>query len=258
MMRLAVFADVHGNLPAFDAVLGDMESGGEFDEIWCLGDIAALGGQPQECIDRLAGLQARYGEARCKVIGGNTDRYLVTGERFAFAPPQDAADFPAYRANILSMSAIYEWNMARLSWAGFQALQKLLGKELRLSVAGYGQVIGFHAIPGNDEAMALRPDSADEAAADALLDRAGRLAVGGHTHLAMDRQVGAWRVVNPGSVGLSFGNPGYAEWACLEWRAGELAVELRRVPYDAAGALEEWAARGYPRLDWVRARISSA
>ena len=75
----------------------------------------------------------------------------------------------------------------------------------------------------------LRPDSPDEEAADALLDRGGRLALCGHTHLAMDRQVDAWRVINPGSVGLSVGNPGLAEWALLEWRDGALTVDLRRV-----------------------------
>ena len=122
---------------------------------------------------------------------------------------------------------------------------------------GFGRVIGFHAIPGDDEAGALRPDSADEEAADALLDRGGRLALCGHTHLAMDRIVDGWRVINPGSVGLSFGNPGVAEWALLEWRDGALRVDLRRVPYDVAAALRAWEQAGYPALDWIRPKLMS-
>jgi predicted phosphodiesterase len=89
-MRIAVFADIHGNLPALDAVLADMDAAGDFDLVWCLGDLAALGGQPQECVQRLLLLREAHGEAAVKIIGGNTDRYLVTGERM----PAKAADTP--------------------------------------------------------------------------------------------------------------------------------------------------------------------
>ena len=256
-MRLAVFADVHGNSPALQAVLSDMKGHGEFDQIWCLGDLAALGGQPRECTQRLMSLRETLGEEKFKIIGGNTDRYLVTGERFPFAPPEEASGFAAYRDNILSMSAIYQWNMARLGWEDFDLLRRILGRELRLTVEAYGDVIGFHAVPGDDEAMSLRPDSAGEEAADALLDRAGWLALCGHTHLAMDRQIGSWRVINPGSVGLSFGHPGLAEWALLEWRNGELTVDLRRVPYDVAATLRDWQALGHPQIEWIRDKLTS-
>ena len=254
-MRLAVFADIHGNLPALNAMLTDMEACGDFDLIWCLGDLAALGGQPRECIQLLLNLRQRHGENTVKIIGGNTDRYLVTGERIAFSPPADAADFSAYRENILRMSAVYSWTTRQLSWEDFAALSAIRGRELKTRVEQYGPVIGFHAIPGDDEALSMRPDSPAEEAADALLDRAGRLALCGHTHLAMDRQVGAWRVVNPGSVGLSAGNPGMAEWALLEWTDGALSVDPRRAPYDAAATLESWGAAGYPELDWIRPRL---
>ena len=254
-MRLAVFGDIHGNLTALDAALADMKRAGPVDFLWCLGDLAALGGQPQECIERLLSLRDELGEDKFKIIGGNTDRYLVTGERFPMSPPQDEAGYAAYRDNILSMSAIYEWNMAQLAWDDFQLLNSILGKELRQRVEGYGMVIGVHAIPGDDEAMSLLPGSSEEEAADALLDRQGRLALCGHTHLALDRAVGGWRVINPGSVGLSFGQPGYAEWALLEWKDGALDVQLRAVPYDAQAALRQWAERGYPRLDWMRRRM---
>ncbi len=255
-MRLAVFADIHGNLPAFDAALADIKRCGDFDQVWCLGDLALLGGQPHECIRRLCELRARYGEDKLRIIGGNTDRYLVTGERIKLPPP-DEAHYPAWRANLLSMNSIYAWNAARLTWADYDCLRQSLGAELRLKVEGYGQVIGFHAIPGQDEPTSLRPDSPDEEAADALLDRAGRLALCGHTHLAMDRQIGAWRVINPGSVGLSFGNPGLAEWALLEWTEAGLKVDLRRAPYDVEATLRAWQALGYPQLDWMRARLSA-
>ncbi len=255
-MRLAVFADVHGNLPALEAALADIEGSGDFDLIWCLGDLAAVGGQAHECVQRLRALRERHGDDKFKIIGGNTDRYLVTGERFPQAPPTEESAFAAYREGILNMSAVFEWNMRQLIWEDFDLLRGILGRELQVTVPGYGAVIGFHAIPGDDEAMSLLPDSAEEEAADALLDRAGWLALCGHTHLAMDRRVGHWRVINPGSVGMSAGHPGNAEWARLEWNDGDLKVEFRRLPYDPAATLRQWEALGHPRMEWVRARLA--
>ncbi len=255
-MRLAVFADVHGNLPALEAVLADMEGSGDFDLIWCLGDLAAVGGQAHECVQRLRELRERRGEEKVKIIGGNTDRYLVTGERLPQAPPAEESAYAAYREGMLNISAVVEWNMRQLIWEDFDLLRGILDRELQVTVPGYGAVIGFHAIPGDDEAMSLLPDSAEEEAADALLDRAGWLALCGHTHLAMDRRVGGWRVINPGSVGLSAGHPGFAEWAWLEWKDGDLNVEFRRLPYDAAATLRQWEALGHPRIEWVRARLA--
>ena len=256
-MRLAIISDIHGNYPALEAALADMKGCGAFDQIWCLGDLAALGGQPHECAQALLDLREAHGEEVVKIIGGNTDRYLVTGARIAFPPPKEAGDYAAFRDNILSMSAIYHWTMERLSWDDFALMRDILGRELKLDVEGYGRVIGFHAIPGDDESVALRPESADEEAADALLDRGGRLALCGHTHLAMDRPLGRWRAINPGSVGLSFGAPGLAEWAILEWRAGALTVDMRRVAYDAAAALRSWERLGYPEIDWIRPKLAS-
>lgn len=256
MMRLAVFGDIHGNLPALQATLADIDRCGELDQIWCLGDLAALGGEPAECIQTIMQRRDNWGEDRCKLIGGNTDRYLVTGARIAMPAPKEESDYPAHRDAILSMSAVYAWNMRQLGWDEFALLRDIIGKELRLDVAGYGRVVGVHAIPGDDESTALRPDSPDEEAADALLDRAGRLAICGHTHVAMDRELDGWRVINPGSVGMSASNPGAAEWALLEWQAGELRVELRRASYDMEAALRGWAERGHPCSDWMRARMT--
>ena len=74
-MRLAVFGDIHGNLPALEAVMDDISGAGGFDHYWCLGDLAALGGQPSECIQRLLAWRGELGEDKFKIIGGNTDRY---------------------------------------------------------------------------------------------------------------------------------------------------------------------------------------
>jgi len=257
-MRLAVFSDIHGNLTAFEAMLSDLEKQGEFDQIWCLGDMAALGGQPHECIQKLRDLREHYTKDKFKIIGGNTDRYLVTGERFPMPPVKEEEHFETFRQNVTAMGAIYDWNLEQLTWDDYEVLAKIVGRELRQQVKGYGHVIGFHAIPGNDESMALRPSSDREEANDALLDRAGRLALCGHTHYAMQREVGSWIVVNPGSVGLSWANPGKAEWAVLEWTDNAVDVYFHQIAYDVDATLTQWEANGHPRIDWARNRLTEA
>jgi predicted phosphodiesterase len=50
-MRILVISDIHANLTAFDAVLEDAK--GEWDYVWCLGDVVGYGPDPNECVERL-------------------------------------------------------------------------------------------------------------------------------------------------------------------------------------------------------------
>ncbi|MGJ3239487.1 MAG: metallophosphoesterase family protein [Anaerolineae bacterium] len=250
-MRLAVFSDIHGNLTALDAVLNDLDSVGAVDQIWCLGDVVAWGTRPTECVARLRALQDEHGDERFKLIGGNTDRYLVTGKRPSQRPAQDESQFTSYQVKISQRDALLNWAMARLSWDDYEFLSKTIGRELYKQVDGYGDVIGFHGIPGDDDGLALRPDSPQEEAQDALLDRAGRLALAGHTHLVMDRALGDWRVINPGSVGLSFTNPRFAEWALLTFEGDSVTVDFRTVGYDLQAVIADMDTVRYPHPEWL-------
>ena len=246
-MRLAVLADIHGNLNALEAAWADLQAQGECDEIWCLGDLAAFGPRPADCVRRVLELRAALGEEKLRVIGGNTDRYLARGMRPASTPP--AADEAALRALAPAWEArdrALNWSVAQLAWEEYDFLSRIAGRELSLRIPDFGPVIGYHAIPGDDESGALRPDSPVEEALDALLDREGRLGIGGHTHLQMDRDLGHWRAVNVGSVGWSFGAPGMAEWGLFTFADGAATVELRRVPWDVAAVLADFRAVAHP------------
>lgn len=254
-MRLAVLSDIHGNATALEAVLADLESLGGFDLLWCLGDLAAFGARPAECVARVRGLIEQHGKEKVQVIGGNTDRYLVTGERMPTSPAKDEAGFSRRANSFAERDAVLNWNLSQLTWEDYEFLKNILGRELWHEVPGYGAILGVHAVPGADEPNSLRPDSPDEEALDALLDREGRLALAGHTHLRMDRQVGGWRVVNPGSVGLSLSTTGKAEWAMLTFAAGDVQVDLRAVPYDVEAAIADAAAAGYPDMTGIAKRL---
>jgi predicted phosphodiesterase len=254
-MRLAVLSDIHGNLTAFDAALADYEAVGEgVDMTWILGDLAAFGPRPSECIRRVRELEEKLGEKKIRVIGGNTDRYLVTGERFKAPPAKDEEGFrklPGIRSTI---DLMVNWGLTQITWEDYEYLAKILGKETHLNAKDYGHVIGYHAVPGDDEAM-LTPTTPEDQVLDSLLDREGRLAVGGHIHVQMDRDLGSWRVINVGSVGLSFDMPGRAQWGLFTFEGGNVAVDLRAVPYDAEAAIAELDAVKHPAPGWVSKRI---
>src|SRR5918999_142895 len=81
-MHIALLSDVHGNLPAFEAVLADVDQAGA-DEIWCLGDLVGYGAQPDGCV--------QLARERCDLcLAGNHD-LVVTGDI-------DIADFSATAA----------------------------------------------------------------------------------------------------------------------------------------------------------------
>lgn len=251
-MRLAVISDIHGNLIAFEAILHDLEQVGTVDQIWFLGDFAAFGTRPAECVAKVRALQEEYGEEKLKVIGGNTDRYIVTGKRTEVPLAKDPETFGKARKHFLERDQLLNWALEQLSWEDYEFLGKTLGKELALTAEGYGRVIGFHAIPGDDEPAILTPNSPEEEALDALLDRSGRVALAGHTHQVMDRKLGDWRVINPGSVGMSLTDIRKAEWALLTIEEGALHVDFRAVPYDFDAVLAEMDSVGYPHPGWLQ------
>jgi predicted phosphodiesterase len=255
-MRFAIFSDVHGNLAALDVMLNDLASVGEVDQIWCLGDFVLMGSRPAQCLERLRALHEQHGKEKVRYIGGNTDRYIVMGERPSLGIAADETAYEVQRKRHRRYETIYQWTAHQLSFADYQFLQRLLGRELHQNVEGYGHVFGAHAIPGNDESSALAPTSTEEVAADALLDREGRLMLVGHTHRQMDRTVKRWRVMNPGSVGMSSTTPGMAEWMLLTVTGDGVETDFRSLPYDTEGMLADAATTSYPDLDLLRERFT--
>lgn len=249
-MRLAVLSDIHGNIVALEAALADLDALGGADHLWILGDLAAFGPRPAECIQRVKDLKD------AQVISGNTDRYLVTGERLRTKPAEDEARYAQLSAEWNDRDLALNWALTKMSFDDYTYLLKLK-HELSLEAPGCGWVIGYHGTPGNDEGM-LTPETDVEEAADALLDREGSLGIGGHIHRQMDRQIGSWRAVNVGSVGLSFEAAGLVQWGLFTFENGALTVDLRRVRYDADAVIADLRACGHPAPERIIGRLKSA
>jgi predicted phosphodiesterase len=241
-MRLAVLSDIHGNWLALEAVLRDLKQSGGADKTWVLGDLCAFGPRPVECLQHIRDLP------HTEVISGNTDRYLVTGERPTLRP-KDEADWQTIPNRLRERDANFSWTVSRLAFADYEYLSKL-HHELALDVPDYGSVIGYHAAPGDDERN-LFPDTPADEVLDQMLDQEGRLGFGGHTHIPMDRDLGRWRVVNVGSVGLPR-HMAQASYALATFQAGAVIADLRRVEFDMQAVEKDMRQQDHPGLAWWR------
>ena len=206
---LAVLYDVHGNLPALDAVIEDATAAGATRFVLG-GDYALFGPWPAETVERLRTLDAEW-------IRGNGERWT--------AAPAEAPDADLIQAAIrASREALGEDVVAELA-------------ELPESHAS-GECRFVHGSPVSDVRSFLPQPAGDEAE---LLAGVGedRL-VFGHTHLQFRRRAaGGVELLNPGSVGMPFDGDPRAAYALI---GDDGEVESRRVVYDrvrAAAAVRE-------------------
>ena len=214
--RVAALYDIHGNLPALEAVLAEVDSLG-VDVVVIGGDFAA-GPMPNET---LRTLRARRGT---HFIRGNADRELAVG---APEPTSEAAR-PAW-----------SWLTDHLD---DEQREWLAGLDLSLTVdvEGLGAVLFCHGSPRSDEEIITRL-SPDERVAPMLTDVAEPVVVCGHTHVQFDRPIDGRRIVNAGSVGMPYQDRPGAYWALLSD-----VVDLRRTDYDLDEAAERIIAAEHP------------
>jgi len=229
--RVAAIYDVHGNLPALEAVLADLKSVNP-DLIVVGGDVVA-GPMPAEVLDRLAALS----KSIC-FIRGNADREVVAA--YDAGPYSDLIDVADHAERVAAYAASKIDRKHRDLLASF-------AERLILEVEGLGQVLFCHGSPRSDEEIvtaATTEGRLREIVAGVDQD----LVVCGHTHAQFDRRVGAKRFVNAGSVGMPYqGKPVGAFWLLL----GTDGVSLQRSDYDLDRAVERIRATGYPDAEDV-------
>ena len=221
-MRVAALYDVHGNLPALEAVLADVESL-EVDAVVVGGDIA-IGPMPRASLERLLAL----GE-RALFLRGNGDREIGAE--------------PAGSGLWVERT---RWSATQLD-RGALAWLSALPDTQTVDVDGVGPVLFCHGSPRSDEEILTRISSEERVgAACAGVEEA--LVVCGHTHVQFDREVAGTRLVNAGSVGMPYEAEPGAYWTLLG-----PDVELRRTPYDLEAAAKAIRTTGFPGADELAA-----
>ncbi len=222
MTKIAVIADIHGNLPALEAVLEDIEAE-DADLIVANGDLAD-GPFPKETMDLLL----RLGD-KCRMLRGNSDRWLVEEYDGRFQPQGTDTD------QLVQWAAKQMTRRQRDVLAGLPLLQVI-------DHAGLGRLGFCHATARSDNEMFL-VDSSMEHAREAFAALDASTMFIGHSHMPFDRLFDRRRVVNTGSVGMPYGHVG-ASWALIEKH-----VVLRRTMYDLDAAAARMACTEMPDVD---------
>jgi predicted phosphodiesterase len=231
-VRVAVLSDIHGVLPALEAVLAEPDVAAA-DLIVMTGDLAA-GPQPVETLDALRELGDR-----AMWVRGNADRELVdcrSGKQPTFP------------------DSISPWAAEQLRDDQVELLSGL-PLSATVDIDGLGSAVFCHATPRDDEEVVL-VDSRPARWAEVLegLDAEVRAVVCGHTHMPFARLADRRLVINPGSVGMPYGGAG-AYWALLG-----PGVELRVSEFDLDRACDRIAAEsGFPDVrEWSDYFVRSA
>jgi predicted phosphodiesterase len=244
-MKLALISDIHGNSLALEAVLADIAAQGGASEVWVLGDLAALGPDPVGVLKRLAELpQARF-------VRGNTDRYLVSGERPPPSPAQAAED-PRLLPKVIEIASSFAWTLGALAATGWLGWLRALPLEIETQLPDGTRLLGVHASPGRDDGPGFAPDDTDAEMLELLQDCQANLVCTGHTHHPVDRRVGRWRVVNLGSVSNPLSPDRRASYALLHALEAGYRVEHRRVEYDYQAVVEMLVERDHPAAASLR------
>jgi predicted phosphodiesterase len=230
-MRVAVIADVHGNVVAFKAVLADFD---RIDEVWCLGDLVGYGPAPNECIEML-----RQTKFHC--VTGNHD--------WAAAGRIQVVDFNPDAA------AACQWTAAHLTDDNREFLENLpetlVWREYTLVHGSLRYPIWEYLTRSNDAEATFR------------LMRTKYCLVG-HTHTPLIFKEGASApvesisygqprqlkerrmIINPGSIGQPRDSIPDARYMVLDVTAN--TVEHRRVAYDIEETKREIIRAGLPGI----------
>jgi predicted phosphodiesterase len=218
LARLAVISDVHANLEALDAVLGEVKG----LEAICLGDLVDYGANPNEVVQRVRGQGIR-------TVMGNHDWAAVTG---------DTSLFNAKAA----MSSI--WTRRHLSGESLEFLRSL-APELRSPFDG-AEAYFTHGSPDDRLWEYVGPETHADLFGH-YLAKLGVAVIGlGHTHVPYVWEEGGRTVFNPGSVGQPRDGDPRSSFALVDVEGNRAKVEIRRVSYDVEKAASKIREAGLP------------
>lgn len=246
-MQLALLSDIHGNSVALDAVLAEVQRRGGADHYWFLGDLVALGHDPLGVLDRISGLPG------AAFVQGNTDRYVVTGDR---PPPWigDAVANPQLVAQIAEVAGSFAWTAGCVHASGWIDWLAGLATEVRMTLPDGTRLLGVHASPGTDDGPGINDRDTDAELAARLAGCDADVVFAGHTHWPVDRSVGTTRAVNLGSVSNPLASDLRASFVMVDADQDGHTIQHVRVDYDHDAVVAALEAQGHPGRPWLIAK----
>lgn len=221
-MRIAILADIHGNLPALEAALADVARL-QVDQLVILGDIVVGSPDSLACWERVKGL-------RCSVLRGNHERYVFDLDTERARPEWSTQQFAPVRFAAQQL--------------GVQQREELARLPPTLKLRGCEDVLFVHASARNDNDLVF-PYTTDEALEPMFAGATEPWLVRGHNHFASVRLWGHRKIVTVGAVGLPLDGTPAAQFTVMEKRGGEWRVNHRCARYDVRETLRRFQESGY-------------
>jgi putative phosphoesterase len=228
--RVAALYDIHGNLPALEAVLEEIDGLG-VRHIVVGGDIFP-GPMSLEILARLRELKTPV-----EFIYGNCEVAVL-----AARDGKDPGRMPQ------QVKETMRWTAKQLS-SDQEKILRSWPKTLTIQIDGLGEVLFCHGTPRDENEIFTRL-SPETVVVNAFAGVKAKVVVCGHTHMQFDRKFGNIRVVNAGSVGMPFGKAG-ADWLLL---GPDTNVELRHTDYDLSRAAQRVRCSDYPQAEEFAAK----
>jgi predicted phosphodiesterase len=243
MTRIAAISDVHGNLPALEAVHKAVNAARP-DYVAICGDLVMNGPDPAGSLALVREME----RAGAFVTLGNTDLAVADGDFTAAFPWFSEGAPDSYRRAA-------EWACDQIGDDGVDYLRHLpFERRLRVGNGGsqhgdgspYGDLVLFcHASPGS-LTDGLGADLDPVVTIDRVSGTDAKVIVCGHTHIPEVREVGWRTIVNAGSAGYVFDGDPTASWALIEIDDDGVRAEIHRTSYDVMAAANAVSARGLP------------
>jgi putative phosphoesterase len=213
-MKVAVLADIHGNLPALRTVVDHIDRWRP-DAVVVAGDVVNRGPRPLECLQII---EQRRRDAGWLVVQGNHEEYVINHTRPE--APRSGPEFEIYRTSY--------WTLNQLN--GQVDVLKEMPFQVSLRAPDGNEIRTVHASMRSNR-DGIFPDTPDDSLRQQISPPPAALCVG-HTHQALMRYIDDTIVVNVGSVGMPFDGDKRAAYAQLTWRNNQLAADIIRLDYD--------------------------
>jgi|SRR5688500_2205369 len=244
-MRIALISDIHANLPALEAVLGDIERRGDTEATWHLGDLVGYAPWANEVV-------ALLDSSGIPGVAGNYDSTVGTGYKHCGCKYEDPLQAEQSHQS-------FEWTKAHVS---DETRRKLVALPFRLDILPLGgHVAGprlalVHATPTLNTVYWTedRPDDFCRKMVAAAGLRAGDAIAFGHTHKPWHRTVDGVQLINTGSVGRPKDGDWRAGYVVVDIGGDAIQLEFPRVEYDVERTAAAILASELPRdfADYLR------
>jgi putative phosphoesterase len=232
MIRVAIFSDIHANLPAMEAVQRHIEASG-YDAVYCLGDIGGYASQPNEVQDLVM-------QMGCPTVMGNYDEGVGFGK-------DDCGCHYVKPFDIEMSNVSFLWTREHTTDA-HKAWLRALPREIRLEWEGRS-ILLCHGSPRSTTEYLFENRSDGflrQFAAGGKDDAHADVIVFGHTHVPYQREVEGVHFINTGSVGRPKDGDPRAGYRALTLDGDQVTSEQIRVSYDVEAACRRLVEAGLP------------